>query len=337
MLANLWMLNAPNGMFWYAVDYLREMSRPTLVLVRPHLLEAAQKALECDHIRVRACGLQGLLTSAAMAAWRGELLYCPTSHPIPWLRNQLVTFHDPYPFDGPKGRLKLRAFRWGARSSKCRIAYINRTVALPFLQELGVPEAKLLFAPNMPPAASSERRQRRNEPDSSCIVLGAFGTDSEKKRYPELLETVERSKFRNKIHLRIYGEMNDYTRLLKNRYPRAHFDIVEPISMSLSEFIASLDGVVSVALSEGFGRPLATAIVAGLPCYLADSPTFREFFNGLALLSVSIDDLLTAAVERRRPDSPIGTEVGGFQSAVYTAAIDTAIHTLRLADVRAAS
>jgi hypothetical protein len=332
MIANLWMLNAPNGMFWYAADYILGIQRPTTVLVRPHLMDVAHAALSGAQVRVVTCSLPGLIARVANAARQCELVFCPTSHPMPWVHNQVVVFHDSYPFEGAVGRRKLAAFSWGVRTSRCRVAYINRSMALPFLQGLRIPQQQLLFAPNLPPKAPVEKASAAVLPRGQPMILGAFGTDSDKKRYSELLEALDQPRFRGFVQLRIYGEANDYTARLRLAHPGVPFVLVRPSEMPLTTFIRSLDGAISIAVAEGFGRPLASAVVAGLPCYPADSMTLREFFGAHAILSNDLTQLLDAAIRRDRPPNTSDKGAGSFLAPTYAKAVEDAISTLRQAD-----
>jgi len=333
VLANLWMLKAPNGMFWYAVDYLRRLPPPIEVIVRPAMLSVAQRELEGPAIKVFAAGVVGFVGRMVLAVARREFVYVPTPHPLPLLPRQVVTFHDSFPFEGPKGRIKLAFFHLGVTSACATVAYINCSAALPFLERLGIPAARLLYAPNIPPHAATPtlRNVSRLEVLAHPRRLGAFGTDSPKKRYPELLTALSQPRFRDGLHLQIYGERNAYTESLRSRFPAAPFEIVDPKTTPLADFITSLDGCISIAPGEGFGRPLATAVASGLPCYLVDSPTFREFFAGLAVLDDRVDHLLDAALRSTRPRAAESVSGAGFLSSGYARAIESAVAALTAA------
>lgn len=336
MLANLWMLKAPNGMFWYAADYLRALDVPTTVLMRPQLLDDARRYLTAPHLTVRAVGFATLARLALRAALRGEPVYCPTPHPIPWIRNQLVVFHDAYPFEGTHGARKLRLLQWGLASSGCRVGYINESMARPYLEGLGLPASRLVHAPNMPPPPqSSDIQPPRRVTGDGLFRLAAFGTDSAKKRYLELLEHLVRAGLQDQVELRLYGEDNAYVTSLRARFPQAQLSVCPPSRQTLQAFLAESDAVIGIAVNEGFGRPIATALMQGVPCYLSSSPTFREFFDGLAVLSDDINALLLAALRGDRPPAKPAKEDSGFLSRHYRAAIDAALLALRAMEQRA--
>jgi glycosyltransferase involved in cell wall biosynthesis len=104
-------------------------------------------------------------------------------------------------------------------------------------------------------------------------------------------------------------------------------ELLESDLYSLEEFFARIDLLTSVATQEGFGRPLAAALLAGVPCLLLDRTVFREFFDPgasffpdphavvQALRAVAIDQNLSA-VTFRPPRKAVDA---------YTAAIDNLI------------
>src|SRR5262245_12484177 len=142
-LANLWMLKAPNGMFWYALDYLRRLPGPIQVIVRPSLAEVVHQELNAQSVRVRSGGMAAFAAALSAAVARGWFIYTPTPHPLPFFKRQVVTFHDAYPFAGEHGKLKQALFRWGVLSGGCRVAHINKGSAARFLAELRIPRQLL--------------------------------------------------------------------------------------------------------------------------------------------------------------------------------------------------
>ena len=325
VLVNLWMLKAKNGMYWYARDYLARIDAPCTMVLRKGALPQLRDELVREGSKVREVGAFGLLALAALALVSGRLVYTPTPHPIPLLRRQVIVLHDAYPFQGRLGRLKRLMFRAGVKMSGCVVAHINRSVCIPFLAELSLAGSRLLFAPNVPPVTSPRGSdERRHLPVRDDIVLGAFGTDSAKKNYELLLGTPPFA--HRRIRLRIYGHKNAYVQALRHRFGETSFDVVSSEEATLDTFIASVDGVVSVAEGEGFGRPLASAIAAGLPCYLLESPSFKEFFEGNACLYASVPALVEGVL---REDKVVSSQPHGFLSPQYASAIDSAAAMIR--------
>lgn len=325
LLLNLWMLKARNGMFWYARDYVLRTGRPCRVLLRRGAPAALRQAVQAQGWPCAELGPWGFAREMLGAVRRGSLVFTPTPHPVPFVRNQVTVVHDPYPFQGRLGRLKRGLFRFGVRSSGCVVAYINRSLCLDFLAPLRLPGRMQLFAPNVPPRLA---RPAIGQPEAAAAAprtLGAFGTDSRKKHYALLLAALA-GLGDSAPALRIFGHENAYTGELRARFGAAAFTLVDADRTPLDEFMASVDAAVSVAEGEGFGRPLASAILAGMPCYLLDSPSFREFYEGLACLYADLPALLhgVARGDRARP-----VAAQGFTSPDYAHAIEHAVARLQ--------
>ena len=324
MLVNLWMLKSRNGMYWYALDYFKRVDVPTTFLVRKRKSSLFKNNLEDAGFEVKEVGLLGLAVTMLGCMLSGRFVFTPTPHPVPLLRNQVLVVHDLFPFSGRFGALKRLLFRFGIKTSGATIAHINRSICLSFLDQMALPQgSKFIFAPNVPPVLDDSVSGTAANARSQKIMMGAFGTDSPKKSYESLLS---HPAWNGRLKLRIYGHDNNYVRRLRERFGANSFDLVSSDETSVSQFIQSVDGVLSVAQGEGFGRPLATAIAAKVPCHLLDSPAFREFFDGNARFYDDIASLLdgVARGERVRELRPTG-----FLSPDHGLAIDVAAAYMR--------
>jgi len=277
IVGNFFFIKNTNGLFYYGADYLRDQADLTReILVRPSLAEATSAMfpgmpiIVCENSRA-------LWQRAKQASKRGDVLYTPTSHALPLIDRQWVVVHDAYPFLAGKGHLKRMLLRLSLELSRCRVGFINESETLGFLRQLGVAPSRLIFAPNK--VTSSERSPRPARPPTATLKVGLFGTDSPKKRYDELLQTVTAAGLQSSIELQFYGHRTPYFESVCQRHPKARLALQESDCCSLDEFLASIDAVVSVAELEGFGRPIAAALTAGVPCFLLRKPVFVEFFS----------------------------------------------------------
>lgn len=276
IVANLYFIKNTNGLFYYGADYLREQVDLTReILVRPSLAEAARTMF--PGVPIVTCeNARALWQRAKQASKRGDVLYTPTSHPLPLIDRQWVVVHDAYPFLAGKGRLKRMLLRLSLAMSRCRVAYINESETLGFVRRLGVVPSRLIFAPNK--VTGSDRSPRPARPSILPLKVGLVGTDSPKKRYDELLQAVTAAGLQTSIELRFYGHRTPYFEGVCQRHPEAQVTLQESDRCSLDDFLASIDTLVSVADLEGFGRPIAAALTAGVPCFLLRKPVFLEFF-----------------------------------------------------------
>ncbi|CAM4208569.1 glycosyltransferase [Roseateles saccharophilus] len=293
IVGNLFNIKATNGLFYYAVDYLSQTEGLIRkILVHPALLGATQIALpQCE---VKACSLPRMLWEALAAAWRGDVVFTPTSHPLAGLSNQWVVVHDAYPFStGPKAKLKTRLLRWSLSLSRCRVGFINTSEALSFVLSLGVEPHRLVFAPNKFPRITNSR-SRPTRTASQPLLIGLVGSDSPKKNYENLFSEVIAAGATKNLRFLIYGHRTSYFEMVTSKYPNISVELIESDSASLTDFFSRIDLLASVADQEGFGRPIAAALLEGVPCFLLTRPVFKEFFEPGAIFFESESSLVHA-------------------------------------------
>jgi hypothetical protein len=299
MLCNLWHIKQTNGLYYYSLDYLRAVKPRMPVLVRPALLEGARRALPGHD--VQAVSALGLMTRLLGAALSGRWVFTPTSHPFPLLRRQVIVIHDNYPFVGPRGDLKRRLFLALLAMSRCQVGHINHSSALSAVPDDLVPADRYWYVPNLGPhdaeiEALRQRRQAR-EPSSDPVRVALFGTDSRKKRYEMLFEAVRQAGVGNRLVFVAFGHATQYYQELKATFPDLSIELTLSSESAMEEFLGDARCVVSVAEHEGFGRPVALALAAGIPCFLLQSPVFEEFFGQSTVLYPSVDALVAALVQ----------------------------------------
>lgn len=310
MLCNLWHIKQTNGLYYYALDYLRAIEPRVPVLVRPTLLEATRRALPKHD--VLAVGAGGLVARLIGAALRGRWVYTPTSHPFPLLSRQLIVIHDDYPFLGSFGALKRKVFHTLLAMSRCHVGHINHSTAMRAIPDL-VPDLRRWYVPNLGPLdqdIDALKRLRLAWPaagrgDDEKLRVGLFGTDSRKKRYEVLFDAVRSAGLSDRLYFAVYGHQTPYLDELTAAFPDLSIALVQSSTTPMDAFLVEADCVVSVAEHEGFGRPVALALAAGLPCFLLRSPVFQEFFGSSVPLYASVEALVSAlAAAGQAPSMP---------------------------------
>jgi hypothetical protein len=321
IVANFYHLKNTNGLFYYGIDYLHEnIASVKKILVRPALHAAAARAFPDSEIV--ACTLARYCTEILAARRRADFIYTPTSHPLPFLSRQMVVVHDVYPFLGLAGSIKALLLRMSLATSNCKIGYINNSDARSFALRIGAQQGRTLFAPNkfpQRPAGAIERKAR-----DGAFTVGLFGTDSSKKNYAGLFQSWLAHPERPPLRFAAYGHRTPYFEDLLKDHPQVEVELVESDTCSLAQFLARVDLVVSVADHEGFGRPIATALLGGVPCLLAQRPVFAEFFSGGAHLVPDIPAVVDAMIAHARgvrppaqaAYAPPPAAVDGYRSAV---------------------
>lgn len=302
MLCNFFHIKTSNGLFFYGIDYIKEnLDIVHLVLVRPALEEHVRKAL--PGISVIPCSTLDYLIEIVRAATRGHLIFTPSSHPFPFVSHQCVVFHDYFPFQGSiRSFFKRCILELSLKTSRCRVAYINRTEAQQFLKRLGVREERMIFAPNRFPERTSHAKR---VPEAMEItVVGLLGTDSPKKNYDSLFRAVRLAELSSQLHFRVFGHNTPYYQKIKSSFPDLQFHLIESDKQNMEDFIVSVDVLASASSQEGFGRPIASALLAGVPVELLDSAVFREFFSGGARFHRDLDMLALSLPNESRTDMP---------------------------------
>jgi len=294
--ANFFNIKSTNGLFFYGLDYLREnLDLVRKVLVRPALERRTKEVL--PGIEVVACSANRFLREAMLASWRRDLLYTPTSHPLPGINHQLIILHDAYPFEfGPMATLKRNLLRLSLSLSRCKVGYINRSDAQPFVAKLGVPTERMVFAPNRFPETA--RLVSPLASRTGMTTVGLLGTDSAKKNYDQLFSAVRRANLSPRLEFRVYGHETAYFNYLRAQFSELQIELVQSDDVSLDDFMSRVDVLASAAEQEGFGRPIASALLAGLPVELLDRPVFREFFSGGARFHANIGALVQSLIRR---------------------------------------
>ena len=122
--------------------------------------------------------------------------------------------------------------------------------------------------------------------------MGLLGTDSAKKNYGRLFNAVRQADLSSRLAFRVYGHETAYFRDISAHFPELRIELARSDDESLDDFMSRVDVLASAAEQEGFGRPIASALLAGLPVELLDRPVFREFFSGGARFHADIDALV---------------------------------------------
>jgi len=288
LVVNLWHLKNTNGMYWYAMDYVRGLGNVEAVIVRGNSLGRVEQDLKGLTV-LRLSLFSYLITYFKFVFSRKYFLYTPTPHPLPFLSRQMVVFHDPYPFlVGRLGRIKRWLFFFGASSSKSTIGVVNRSVAADFVSPLAK-KNRLISSPNF----IGEPLLLQPRADTNDLTIGLLGADSPKKRYAELFGAFRKRPMRN-LNFVVYGHKTAYLQEVLAEYSDVPVRVAHSDDVSLQEFFEDVDAIVSVSKGEGFSRLVALAVVSGVPIFLTNDPVYAEFYGGITTLYATPEELLDA-------------------------------------------
>ncbi len=292
IVVNLWFIKHSNGLFHYGMDYAVALSPDVReIWVRDDTL-ARLVAARMPTVPVRVFDAKSLVCAALATTRRRDTLFTPSSHPIPFVPRQTVVVHDSFPFEGKAGRVKRLLFRFGLFASRCVAGYVNRVDAHRFLEGCGIPPHRTRYLPN----PIGNRRAPAGYPAivGDRIVVGLFGSDSPKKNYDALFARTKPIARLSDLQWQIFGHENAYTQRLKRDYPSCAITVVASDTMTLDQFLDTIDVAVSAATGEGFARPVALSLMRGIPTWLLDTPVFREFYQGSARLFPTVAALVNA-------------------------------------------
>ncbi|MBW6526751.1 hypothetical protein KZ813_07870 [Sphingomonas sp. RHCKR7] len=332
MLINLSFIRTTNGLFYFALDYIEALRDVTSVI----LVRTAEQAAVLDRRGFSAVTRLAGPVAAGCAVWRasrrGEMTFTPSPHPIPGCGKQLVVVHDTYPFEGRTGAVKTGLFALAMRSARAHAGYINRSDALAFLQRCGVPATRRHATPNLVPTEQvTSRRGALAVPARPAI--GLFGTDSSKKNYAALFTALAALPDAARLRLLLYGQPNPYVDGLVAAFPTLSIVVCDSRAHELTSFIGAIDILASAASREGFSRPAALALAAGVPCWLVEAAVFREFYGEAAIFYADVNALADALVSALRPGAQVARPIFGLPAAM-TDDYEASIAWLRREDLR---
>lgn len=293
IIINLWHLKNTNGMFFYAKDYMNDLSVNKCIVIRQGSNVEKHCLLDSKYERIITLNGFQYLLFMLKAAFNETWVFTPTSHPIPFINKQLIVVHDTYPFTGMKGRFKKILFLTSCLLSKCKIGYINNSRVKKELLGFGFPLEKLMFTPNKFPVLDTNFIHSPNFDDSGRITLGLVGTDSDKKNYHQLFSVINNYKLKEKFVFHIYGHNTEYFQQLIAGFPDIRVVLVNSNDKSIESYLQEIHCLISVCTDEGFGRPIATALINHIPCLLLNCAVFKEFYSSSAYFFESIEQLVT--------------------------------------------
>jgi glycosyltransferase involved in cell wall biosynthesis len=300
IVVNMWFIKHTNGLFHYGLDYTAELGADVREVWVRNAALAQAVGEKLPNARVLILTARELFARLLRVRRCGDLLFTPSSHPLALLRRQVIVVHDTYPFKGHVGAIKLALFQTGLALSGGVAAYINHADGRRFLERCGLADARMRYLPNRVAALHLDPSAEALTVGQQLIV-GLFGSDSPKKNYDALFSALDAS-IKVPVIWRIYGHTNAYTDRLRADYPEVAIEVVGSDEMKMHQFINSIDLAVSVALGEGFARPIALALMQGVPTLLLDTPVFREFYANSAQLFTTPEALVVALAALRPGD-----------------------------------
>jgi len=288
---NFWHIKDKNGMFYFLLDYKTLLSNDFECIIvtrrgRFHPSDFSQTSC------VLELGVTGYITFCFCAIFRKINIFSASIHAIPFIENQVVTFHDSYPF---RSSFKKFILFFMIKLSRCKIGTINESANVEFLQKLRLRYDFVL--PNVLPQIRANIQSHKFSLRSGNLRVGLCGSDSKKnyhKFFAQIDNTIDRGENNGReLTVMLFGIRTPYISHVMDRERNFQLKFFDSRDKSLSEFLMEdIDVLVSVARNEGFGRPIALAVLMQKPVLLLDDIVFREFYDGHACFYGSISDLV---------------------------------------------
>lgn len=284
-------------MFYYCLDYIKPIRNNVIFICRKRQESWLHENLDS----VKTISLKKALFDC-LRKNKQTFIYSPTPHPIPLIKNQIITIHDDYPFrNGLVGFTKKTLLKLGLIFSSSKIAYVNRSNAKNFVLKLRIRNDKIFYAPNFFPIFNIQK----NKIVGNNLRVGLVGTDSKKKNYDRLFKHIS---VRDNFEFYVYGLPTSYIKGLIKSYPALNIKIIDSRNNDILYFMNIIDVVVSIAKDEGFGRPIAMGISIGRPTLLIKCQPFIEFYGDLADMYEDEIVLIQALRNRTFKDVNISSE-----------------------------
>lgn len=216
-----------------------------------------------------------------------QLLYSPTHHGAPGVRDQIITIHDLICLRHPmQHKPQYLFFKYGLPLllKKCRAVFaVSETTRQDIAQTYGYPLERILVVPNgVDTTAFAVREGAVPDGEPYLLMVGA--------RYPHKnVDEVVRmaSCWAGRYRLVVTSCSADYKQRLQaalaaqNMQQRVDFlDYVE--RDQLLKLYQGSAALVYPSKWEGFGIPPLESLACGVPVIASDIPVHREVLNGAA-------------------------------------------------------
>lgn len=215
------------------------------------------------------------------------LFITPTFHPLPFIKKQIVIFHDNFPYLGTVGQIKKHIIKSILSLSDSYVGFVNRSKATKFLDDENIPNSRRIYLPN---TFNFEKMLSAKKLEIKFENIGLAGTDSPKKNYYEFFSIIQKRGLKHSFF--IYGNKTKYLQKIISLFPGININFVDANICSPENFMTQISCLAQVNTDEGFGRINAVALGSGVPVLALDCPVMREYFEEDICHYPTIDELV---------------------------------------------
>lgn len=305
---NCWHIRNPNGMLYYAIDYIKKDSNQKSVLCRPtdSKYVLSNELQGCDYNLIPLSIPSYLFFSLFLvftSHFSSFKTFTASCHPFPFLTRNTIILHDHYPFTESSifSLLKKLVLFFSLFLSDCSLGYINKSDSFEFaysVKNIGLfTEHHMIYLPNISPAFDLTLFSSNS--DYYPLKIGLCGTASSKKNYIELVTSfVNHNIPIDKIIFVVYGFETPYIRSVIKDSPYK-FVIFDSTLNSFETFASNINLLACVSFGEGFCRPVSALLKSQIPVLLLDTPTLIEFYSSTNSLFFSTIDEVSQNIYSR--------------------------------------
>ena len=301
---NFWFIKDLNGMAFYGVDFVNAIADMGYEIILIKRRNVRLPIMQRSNVKIYDANFYQFLRIYILILFTRAVVYCPTLHGLPFVKKQVITLHDAYPFEKSsiKKIFNKIIFKCMLMNRNLTVATINKSIRKSLIS---YKIKNFVYAPNSIMVKGQENGVGVFDKPNKLRV-GLIGTDSDKKNYASLFNAyLSEGTCKKNVSFMIYGSFNPYVENLLQKYPELSLTFFNSSDMDLETFIHDeMDVLVSVAKHEGFCRPICYALLKQKPCLLINDPVFEEFYSEFADIldseSKIIQKLLLGDVSRAK-------------------------------------
>jgi len=285
---NCWHIRCPNGMLYYAIDYIRDDRTKNIVLCRnTKIALALSEAIDLDNsILITLSPVLYILFLLFLIVYShiySFQTFTPSCHPVPFLAKNTITVHDSYPFSQLTILSILRKYilYFSLLFSDCTIGYINKSSSFGFallLRNISLRGMhNIRYLPNKKPEFNLSLYSQNAE--IYPLKIGLCGSNSSKKNYSELINSLYKHKaLVDQITFIVYGFQTPYIKsVIKSSQYK--FVLLDSTLNSFEAFASNINVLTCVSFDEGYCRPIAALLQSNVPVLLLKTPALVEFYS----------------------------------------------------------
>ena len=219
---NTWHIHKPNGMLYYCIDYLRDLkNEEDLIILVRNKVNKSQIISNLENKKIKIYTLSNfyyfiwILFIIFGTHINNSEVFTPSTHPLPFIKNQKIVVHDSYAFIRKNliNFLKYYLLKFSLLFSKTNIIYINHQDSYSFSKKLCKffliqKKINLLYIPNKIQKIKGIKRNKNCKKNN--FYIGLSGSDSDKKNYISLIKELSQFNIKN-LEIIIFGFKNKYT------------------------------------------------------------------------------------------------------------------------------